>query len=356
MAERAGRQLTLAEIYRHFGETDVRESSPLYEAVSVAIADSDAALAAIETVEPLKRHPTVILAALHDVVLQGGAPALAAAYAERDASTAGALAVAALVAHIDAVRATAELRQTQTNETGRCAVLAPAIAIAAARLGATAVALIDVGCSAGLNLSVDRIGVTYSDGSSCGDVDSPLHLTCELRGGGAVPLEPLPPVVARVGVDLNPVDVKVEADARWLRACVWPDQPDRIERLDAAIALSRDAPPTLLQGNAIDVLPDALALVPDDALVIVTTTWAVAYFPLEDRLRFLRRLDEQSATRPLAWVSAEGVGIAPGVPTMGDSRLAAHSLVGLLTFEGRRMHAETLARCHPHGAWVEWLA
>ena len=43
-------------------------------------------------------------------------------------------------------------------------MLYPAIAEAAHRSGADAVGLVDVGCSAGLNLTVDRVGITYSDG------------------------------------------------------------------------------------------------------------------------------------------------------------------------------------------------
>ena len=356
MAERAGRQLTLAEAYRHFGETDVKGTSPLYEAVAVAIADSSDALRVVETAPPTKRHPTVILASLHDQVLLGNAPDLADAYAQRDVERVGASAVAALVDCAEAVVATAARRQTQTNETGRGALLYPAIAEAARRIGATAVGLVDVGCSAGLNLNVDRAGITYDNGVTLGDAASPLQLRCDGVGEREIPSTPMPPVVARVGVDLDPVDVGNADDARWLRACLWPDQPERVARLDAAIALAAQQPPTLLAGNALDVLPDAVALVPNDALVVVTTTWALAYFELGDRLRFLRRIDEIAASRPVAWVSGEGVGIAPGVPTLGDSRLSAHSLVGLAVAQGRGLHVETLGRCHPHGRWLEWLA
>lgn len=355
MAERAGRQRSLAEWYRHFGETDVKGASPLYESVAVAIAESPDALAAIESVVPEKRHPTVILAALHDLVLQGRAPELAAAYGARDAAASGAAAVTTLVRLVADVAAIAAQRQTQTNETGRCAVLYPAIAEAAKRFGVTRVGLVDVGCSAGLNLSVDRVGITYGSGLTLGDPTSPLQLQSEVRGGGAVPDRAIPEVVARVGVDLNPIDVGDEADARWLRACLWPDQPERIARLEAAIEVSRANPPELLRGDALAVIPDAVGAVPDDALAVVTTTWALAYLSLEERLRFLRRLDEQAAKRPIAWVSAEGVGIAPAVPTLGDSRLAGHSLLGLATFAGRGVQTETLARCHPHGTWIEWL-
>jgi hypothetical protein len=153
---------------------------------------------------------------------------------------------------------------------------------------------------------------------------------------------------------LHPIDIENAADARWLRACLWPDQPERIERLNAAIELTRADPPLLLQGDALERLPEALAMVPADAVPIVTTTWALAYFSLEDRLRFLRRLDEAGARRPLAWVSAEGVGIAPAVPTRGDRRLSAHSTLGCAVFDGAHMHVDAIGRCHPHGRWLEW--
>jgi hypothetical protein len=77
----AGGARTLAQVYRHFGEVDAAGTSPLYERVAVALSESGEALRAIETAPARKRHPTVILAALHDLALAGRAPALAAAYA-----------------------------------------------------------------------------------------------------------------------------------------------------------------------------------------------------------------------------------------------------------------------------------
>jgi hypothetical protein len=234
-------------------------------------------------------------------------------------------------------------------------VLYPAIADAARRAGASQVGLVDVGCSAGLNLNVDRAGITNGNGHVLGDPASPLQLTCDATGAQKVPESAIPTVVARVGVDLNPVDVRDPDDARWLHACLWPDQPERVARLNAAITLAESAPPTLLQGDAVDVLPDAFARVPDDALPVVTPPWALSYFPLESRLRFLRRLDEAAKSRPVAWVSAEGVGIAPAVPTLGDDRGAPHSVVGLAIFERASLRAQAVGRCHPHGRWLEWL-
>jgi len=213
-----------------------------------------------------------------------------------------------------------------------------------------------VGCSAGLDLNVDRVGVTYGNGRSLGDPSSPVQLSSSLVGGRPIPARAMPEVVARVGIDLYPLDVTDPDDARWLRACLAPDQPERVARLEAEMALAATAPPLLLRGDAVEVLPDALARVPADALPVVTTTWALPRFPLESRLRLLHRLDEAAVGRPVAWVSAEGVGVAPAIPTLGDRRASGHSIIGLAVFERSALRAEAVGRCWSRGRWLAWLA
>ncbi|WP_207938955.1 DUF2332 domain-containing protein [Actinomadura darangshiensis] len=342
-------------MYRRFGEVDAAES-PLYQRIAFALSESEGALSAIEAVPTPKRHPTVILAALHDLVLAGRAPELAAAYAAGDGDAAGGAAVDTLLRMTDAVVAIAGRRKTRADEAGRCGVLYPAIAEAARRAGANAVGLIDVGCSAGLNLNVDRVGITYGRGQTLGDSSSPVQLSCSVVGDRPVPTRAVPEVAARIGVDLDPVDVTDADEARWLRACLWPDQPERDARLKAEMDLAATVPPLLLQGDAVEVLPEAFAHVPVDALPVVTTTWALSQFSFENRLRFLHRLDEAAAGRVVAWVSAEGVGVAPAIPTLGDRRASGHSIIGLAVFDGSVMRAEAIGRCWSRGRLLAWLA
>ncbi len=351
----AGRGRTLAQVYRRFGEVD-GATSPLYERVAVALSESGEALRAIEAAPARKRHPAVILAALHDLALAGRAPALAAAYAAADGDAAAGAAIDTLVRMTDSVVAIAVRRRTRTNETGHCAVLYPAIAEAARRVGANAVGLIDVGCSAGLNLNVDRVGITYSNGQSLGDPSSPVRLSASIVGGRLVPARAMPGVVARVGIDSDPVNVTDADDARWLRACLPPDQREQAAMLEAQIALAATSPPLLLRGDAVDVMPDAFARVPAAALPVVSTTWALSRFPLEGRLRFLHRLDEAAAGRAVAWVSAEGVGVAPAIPTLGDRRASGHSIIGLAVLDGSALRAEAVGRCWSRGRLLAWLA
>jgi hypothetical protein len=355
-AAAVGGRRTLAQVYRHFGDVDAAETSPLYKRVAVALSESDAALRAIEAAPARKRHPELILAALHDLALAGRAPALAAAYAAADGDAAAEAAIDMLLRRADEVVAIVARRQTQTSDTARCAVLYPAIAGSARRVGADAVALIDVGCSAGFNLNVDGVGITYSNGQSLGDPSSPMQLSCSVVGDRPIPTPAMPEVVTRIGIDLDPVDVTDADEARWLRACLGPDQPERVARLEAAMALAATAPPLLLQGDAVEVLPQAFARVPEGALPVVITTWALSHFASEKRLRFWRCLEEAAAGRSVAWVSAEGVGVAPAIPTLGDRRASGHSIIGLAVSDGSALRAEAIGRCWVRGRWVEWLA
>jgi hypothetical protein len=346
----------LAQVYRRFAEADHADASPLYKRVALALSESDEALRAIEAALARKRNPAVILAALHDLALAGRAPALAAAYAAADKDAAASAAIDTLTRMTDAVADTAVHRPVRADETGRYAVLYPAIAEAARRAGAKAVGLIDVGRSAGFNLNVDRVRITYSNGPSLGAPSSPVQLSSRIAQARPVPARTMPEVVARIGVDLDPIDVAGADDARWLRACLPPDLPERTARLDAEITLAATAPLRMLRGDVVELLPDAIARVPADALPVVTTTWALSKFSLESRQRFLGRLQEAAVGRTLAWVSAEGVGVAPTIPTLGDRPASGHSIIGLALFGPSAQPAEAIGRCWSRGHVLAWLA
>ncbi|WP_277210991.1 DUF2332 domain-containing protein [Isoptericola croceus] len=347
---------TLGEVYRRFGEVDAAETSPLSARVAVALSESPEALRAVEEAPARKRHPALILAVLHDLALAGRAPALAAAHAAGDGDAAAAAAVETLRQRPDAVGEIAACRRLLTDETGRGAVLSPAVSEAARRIGARSVGLIDVGRPAGFNLQVDRVGITYSNGQSWGDPMSPVQLSPSIVGDRSVPTRAMPDVVTRVLVDPDALDVTDHDDARWLRACLPPDQMKRAEQLDAEIELASSAPPVLLRDDLVGVLPEAIASVPSKALPVVTTTWALSRLSPEKRLRFVQRLTDAAADRTVAWVSAEGVGVAPTVPTLGDRPASGHSIVGLTVIDPSGRRSEAVGRCWSRGRMLAWLA
>ncbi|APE07944.1 DUF2332 domain-containing protein [Rhodococcus pyridinivorans] len=220
-------------------------------------------------------------------------------------------------------------RRAAVDEAGRYAVLHPAIAEAAHRAGATAIGLIDVGRPAALNLCVDRVGITYSDGVFLGDPDSPVQESCSIVHGGTVPDRAMPPVVARVAVTRRRPDVE-----------------------DALLA---EDPPVRFCGDVVELLPEGIAAVPEGALPVVTTTWALSRLAIPRRPSFVDSLREAAAGRTVAWVSAEGVGAAPSVPTLGDRPASGHSIVGVAVYRGSEQHVDAVGRCWSRGRMLDWF-
>jgi len=223
-------------------------------------------------------------------------------------------------AHREELLPTIRTRSTQTNEVGRCAYLLPCFAAAS---DGRPLAMIEVGASRGLVLNWDRYRYDYG-GLLAGDPDSPLTLECELRGG-APPVE-TPAVVHRVGVDLSP-----GPDDEWLRACIFADQESRLQRLDAALAIARQHPPPLVEGDALDLLGELIAAAPQGSQVIVFHTAVTAYMP-EDAAARLRELTEE-----VTYVTAEYGG--------GDGRGFQLEVDG-----------DVAGLAHPHAAWLDWRA
>lgn len=133
-------------------------------------------------------------------------------------------------------------------------------------------ALVEVGPSAGLNLLWDRYGYDYGAAGQWGDLDSPVRIESAVRAGNPPLPDETPPVASRVGIDLNPLDVTDPDDARWLRSLVWPEHDERHRVLANAIDAARRTPPDIREGDALELLPEVVAEIPDDRPVCVFDT------------------------------------------------------------------------------------
>src|SRR5437773_518625 len=184
--------------------------------------------------------------------------------------------------------------------------------------------------------------------------DSPVAITCDLRGTAPVPAR-LPAIAARLGIDRSPVDITKADDARWLLACVWPDT-GRLDRTAAAMELARRHPPKLISGDMVTDLDAALDTFDLSLPIVVVTTSACGYLSVEQRHAFLAALERRARRQPLAWLSADAPGIidiVPIPPTIGHAGASA-SVMGLVTFETGTAVGRALGLCHAHGAWMEW--
>ena len=330
-----------AEDFRNFGIV-AGPDSPLYGHVCEAIAGSPELLAlAATSSEPMAN---LFLAAIHAELLREPDDELAAYYptAGGDRAADDALRPALerfCEARRERLEETLATRHTQTNETARCSALLPAFASVA---DGRPLAQIEIGASAGLNGLWDHYAYDYGS-RSAGEAGSPLQIACELVGPQVPPLEP-PPVAWRAGIDRSPVDLRDEADVRWLRACLWPDQATRHARLEAALQVAREhGPVEIHRGDALELLPGVIDAAPDDALVCVFHTATLIYFG-EDKIAELRRL---LAERDVVWIGGE----APGLLAEEDVGPTPHFALTA----GRGGELKQLGRMGHHGGWLEWF-
>ncbi len=226
----------------------------------------------------------------------------------------------------------------QTNEVRRSAVILPALAMLNETFDRS-VALFELGASGGLNLRADLCRLELPN-ATLGPAGSPVLLTPEWTG--AMPPTELPQIVARRGVDLNPIDPATPEGRLRLLAYLWPDQPDRLKGTEGAIALAAEHRAEIARDDAGDWLTNALAHRSPGTLRLVYHTIAWQYFPESTRSVAETALATAAAVdAPLARLSMENA----------DGRAAA---VTLTTWPGGQ--ERLIARADFHGRWIDWLA
>lgn len=344
----------LAQRILRFADQECGTYAPLYDRLARGIAGDADLLALAAQARPGQQVPLGLLAAVHALLLGGADHALGAWYpsVRLQAALPTADPFPAFQSfcqeHRDTVRALVSKGLVQTNEPRRCAALLPAFASVARLAGGRPLALIDVGASAGLNLLFDRYGYDYGAGRRVGDTAAPIQFACTVRGAIPPPLPAvLPQVVTRIGIDLHPIRADDLQATRWLRALVWPEHVERAAILQQALTLARDASLTLLTGDALTVLPQAVAMAPVDAALCVFHIATLGHFPLDARERFRTLIVELAHQRDLFWLSSEGIGL-------GAQRRQGEYAMRLTMFQRRRQTERLLAYQHPHGAWLEW--
>ncbi len=114
-------------------------------------------------------------------------------------------------------------QSVQTNDPGR----AIGWGLLARHAPSNGFALVDLGCSAGLNLVADHVAMGW------------------IVDDGKLDARDFPAPRMRLGLDTRPVDIGDARSLRWLRACTWPGDQVRLKRLERAINAASRVRPTL---------------------------------------------------------------------------------------------------------------
>jgi hypothetical protein len=358
------------EVAAGWSPPDQPESWRLTAALFTMIAGHDELLAALAALPP-ERLPALLASAAFTLLVRRGEPTPLSCYfpvAGRPQPPLddgfGPAAADFVSARLPEIMAVCASHRYQMNEAARCTQIALGIA---AVHGQEPIALIDLGTGAGLGLQLDRYRYEI-DGQRTGPPAAGLTLTCEARGDRRPPRPELPALAVRAGIELDPVDLGDPAARAWLEACS-PPEASALTRLELAIDVSRQSPARIVAGEAVVALPGVLASVPPELPLIVTDAYLAVFLSPADRAKLFTILSEASRTRPVTWLSLDplvplgpfGRDSVQGLPVPASlvSDYQEHgvfAVLGARTFDRATEGGTLLARAHPSGRWVEWLA
>ena len=292
--------------------------------------------------------PLRLAGGLHHLHLTGAEDALWPVYRGEvtDQAAVDALVAQVVARHDDALLPWFD-SPPQTNEAGRSASFMAGLLWLSARGIGPKFAMHELGASAGINTMMDRYFYDLA-GVQVGAPASPMRITPEWRG----PPPPSAPVdiVSIKGCDQLPQNLANPDAALRIKSYVWPENLDRVERMDAAIALAAERAPDVAQADAADWV-EALLAEPQDAgtvrVIHHSIVWQYIPTPAQHRITHAIETAGASATpeRPLVWMMLET-----------NRATFAHELTVRLWDGGEHKGAvHLLGAAQAHGAWVEWL-
>ncbi len=295
--------------------------------------------------------PLRVTGGLHHLALTGTDERLLPVYAGAvsDQAAIDALVLDMVVQH-DAVLAPWLDGPPQTNEAGRSASIMAGLLWLAQRVSPR-LELFELGASAGVNTMIERYRYDLG-GARVGPEGSPMRIAPEWRGVGAPSSAPEAfEIVSVRGCDVAPIDLSDPKAALRLKAYVWPDALERMERIDAAIQLASESAPDVAQQDAgafVEAMFDRPQSAGTTRVLFHSIMWQ--YMPAKTQDAITALFEEHGAratpARPLAWVSLET-----------NPATFRHELrVRYWNGEVGAGEPALLAHAHPHGAWVEWIS
>ncbi|MEQ1786779.1 MAG: DUF2332 domain-containing protein [Acidimicrobiales bacterium] len=315
MADRGSDLERVIEVVAFQARSCAESSSPLYGRVlDAVVADLHSAGVCADLLtgrgdDPLGSALALrFLGAVHRIVLDGRAPELAAFYPSvggTDAGDPGPAFLLTVARHQEEV-ARRLTDWVQTNEVGRSAVLVGGYAAVADCTGLP-LRVLEVGASAGLNLRWDHFA--YATGQVvAGDPQSPVRF--EGVWEGEPPRLPAAfDVAERAGCDRNPLDPTTHEGCVTLRSYMWPDQLDRLARLEAAIEVARRVPAVVDRADAAEWAAARLAVATPGMATVVVHSIVLQYLSHGTRERFRNAVRgagvAATEAAPLAWLRME---------------------------------------------------
>ncbi len=338
----------LSDIFRRFAERECKNVSPLYYDLALNISAERDLLQLASHCQQRQPIPNLFLASIHFLLLKSTKEDLADFYPSIRKNNATAIPIKLVkdfcLKHRKEIIGLLETRMVQTNAINRTAYIMPILSSEFRNKGALTV--IDIGASSGLNLNFEHYEYHLDNRKIYGN--SSVKIKSRFLEGQLPEFDEIIPVKRKIGIDQNPLDLRLEDNALWLKALIWPDQLERFERMKAAIELSQKFPVELIRAGGVDDFKTIIRSIPPSDPLVIYHTHVLYQFTKEERKAFREMLDEIGHQRNFKYLAVEGA-------VVFDKKIDDKGIIVELTsFSEGKKNSKIVATTNGHAKWIKW--
>lgn len=332
----------LSDRFIRFAKEECKGSSPLYEYLSLQIAEDDTLLSLSSHAQEGQPIPNLLFGAVHYLLFKGKGKRLGDYYPsitdnpKKDMLWAFQAFRELCLTNDECIKEILQTKLVQTNEVRRCAYLYPAFCYIYEKINQP-LALIEIGTSAGLQLFWDRYCYSYGNGKKYGNLQSTVHITSKSKGN-PIFQENVPIVESRIGLDLHISNLNDSEDYLWLQALIWPEHHERRDLFERAANYVKENSPRLIEGDGIYLLPNIVKSISTESVICIFHTHVANQIPTKKKHDLLNYIRQIGLTRNVVHL----------YNNMFDAELH------LDYFLGGKEYNKLIGKTDGHGKWFEW--
>jgi hypothetical protein len=344
-----------------------RISSPLFSTLATASAADDDIIEIVSATRPGQSSGLLIFYVVHYLLLKSPEPRLAQYFPSltehaKPATEAFPAFKEYCLAHRHEITELLSWRTVNTNLPEKASCLVPALRHVE-RLSGGSLTLVELCCSAGLNMLFDEYHYDYGSAGQLGPESSPVHLQCKIIGPEPPPIDTMPRVTRRVGVDLVKVDPNDALQQLWMEAVLCPEWKQERARLKAALALRAQQNLEIIEGDALRVVPSLLETLPGNLCILMS--YCIGHWSQAARAELDELLRRASHHRTIHRLSVEMPDSEPAQTARTRlARLAAAHLpmlqksspsrIDYTGYEAGEVRTRLLGQGDCFGLWLDW--
>ena len=337
----------LKDWFKRFAETECKEVSPMYYKLSQNIAEDDELISIASFSKQRQPMPNLIFEAVHFLLLNNKDDELAKYYPSITADYKQDLPFELFknfcLKNKEEIINIEQTKIVQTNSLNRTAYLMPMLSHL---FEDKEINIIDIGTSAGLTLNMDKYEYHYNGKHSLGK--SGVKIKSEIKDGNLPKFNNPVRIIKKIGIDQNPLDLKIESNEKWLKALIWADLTERVEKMEQAISVAKQANIEFKKASDLVSFKRIIQEQNNNIPLVIYHTHMLYQFNQEERESFWKLIDEVGNKRDITYIATEGSRVFKT-----DYGLRG-ILVELTEYKNGTKNNRIIAETNGHANWIKW--